>query len=130
MNRDNMETISLLATVGVIAYFPYVLVPVIVWLSGRYIYESHIKVDNRVKRVKEWIPYEEYQAYLLSDEWKELRHLRFQFDNGRCCECNQEVTIDNCHCHHITYARLTDELLSDVQTLCRRCHCIKHPHMS
>ena len=60
-----------------------------------------------------------YDDYMKSVEWDEKRALRFRMDGFRCYKCGSAV---NLQCHHITYERLGNERMSDLITLCARCH--------
>ena len=66
-----------------------------------------------------FISKEEKQAYLDSKAWQKLRKKVFDRDNNECVYCG---SMDSLNCHHITYARLGNEKLSDLTTLCRECH--------
>jgi 5-methylcytosine-specific restriction endonuclease McrA len=81
--------------------------------------------DNSTRKT-EWIPYEEYRDYLKSDKWKFIRSVRFNLDDGLCQHCGIGLNDTEAHCHHLTYARLGDEDISDVVTLCRSCHDAVH----
>ena len=62
---------------------------------------------------------EKYHAYLASREWaikKEAVRLRC---NGHCERCEMRPMHAT---HHLTYIRVFDELLSDLQGLCFPCH--------
>jgi hypothetical protein len=43
---------------------------------------------------------------------------------GLCERCQRAKAV---HIHHLTYARIGDELLSDLQHICIWCHCEIHP---
>lgn len=64
-----------------------------------------------------------YYEYLRSPEWQVVRRLALERAAGRCQVCNQPGRLD---VHHRTYARLGQELLSDVTVLCRDCHSKHH----
>lgn len=63
---------------------------------------------------------QEYEGYLQSDTWKEIRQKRLEFDNRQCvCCCGTE----NLRVHHITYDRVGgSEYDYDLITLCDDCH--------
>jgi 5-methylcytosine-specific restriction endonuclease McrA len=71
------------------------------------------RVDNR----PELSP--EYRAYLASPAWAELRRLVLIRDNHRCIACGRTSDLE---VHHLTYARMGREPLSDLITLCHPCH--------
>lgn len=45
---------------------------------------------------------------------------------GQCERCGGRAE----HVHHLTYERLGDEDLCDLQALCIECHRLEHPHMT
>jgi len=87
--------------------------------SRKRIYE-----ERREERRVEWRS--RYENHLRSDKWRELRRLVWQRAKGLCERCSEP----GAHVHHLTYERMGDELLSDLQLLCRRCHEEEHPHMA
>ena len=68
------------------------------------------------------IPYAAYQAYLKSPKWQALRLKRLEIDNYKCQSCFKSLTVSTAHVHHITYKRLRNEKLSDLATVCYKCH--------
>jgi hypothetical protein len=65
----------------------------------------------------------DYQAYLLSPEWKVRRDERINAAGRRCQVCNSP---DRLNCHHRTYERIGRELPEDLFVLCEVCHGIFH----
>lgn len=61
----------------------------------------------------------DYQAYLLTDEWKERRDEVLTWALHRCQVCNSGPPL---HVHHRTYERVGDEDMSDLTVLCQECH--------
>ena len=61
----------------------------------------------------------EYQAYLKSKHWQDIRHKVFQEYGYRCDQCGSSK---NLHIHHITYEHLGEEKISDLVPLCEDCH--------
>jgi 5-methylcytosine-specific restriction endonuclease McrA len=63
--------------------------------------------------------YDSYQDFLDSDYWAALRDRVFRRDRYRCqnCGAKRRLTV-----HHGTYARLGAERMTDVLTLCAKCH--------
>ena len=61
----------------------------------------------------------EYLDYMNSPIWKELRDTVIERDDFRCTKCGHK---ENLQAHHLTYARLFDEKLEDLVTLCKLCH--------
>lgn len=60
-----------------------------------------------------------YTAYLLTEEWKNRRMGCLVRSNYRCEACGSGTQLDT---HHLTYARIYSEPLSDLISLCRNCH--------
>lgn len=60
-----------------------------------------------------------YNLYIKSPEWQIKREEAFATYGRRCNTCNG---IHNLHVHHLTYERLGNELVSDLQVLCEECH--------
>ncbi len=60
-----------------------------------------------------------YQKYLRSEEWKMRREQRLKIDNYTCQMCG---TKEKLVVHHKTYARIFNEDMDDLITLCDPCH--------
>lgn len=58
------------------------------------------------------------EVYLLSEHWKGLRRAKLAI-SPKCEICGRTKRLD---VHHIHYRNIYDVLVSDLQTLCRRCH--------
>lgn len=72
---------------------------------------ADLKADGRKRR---------YQQFMASDEWKHIRGLKLDLASHRCEKCGVGDPLD---VHHLTYDRFGgDELLTDLQVLCRDCH--------
>lgn len=65
----------------------------------------------------------DYDEYLKSPHWIEIREKRKEIDNHKCVLCE---AVDNLNVHHITYDRLGYERISDLITLCSNCHTKVH----
>ena len=61
----------------------------------------------------------EYDDYITSAAWKLKRREVLERDEYKCVECGKTSKLQ---VHHKTYARLGDEKLSDLETLCPSCH--------
>lgn len=61
-----------------------------------------------------------------SPVWKAKRRQCLARDGGKCRRCGSAGGGKALHVHHRTYARLGDERLSDLLTLCISCHDIIH----
>lgn len=68
----------------------------------------------------------EYEPYLDSDAWDTKRKQRLALDGHKCSRCQRDnVKLD---VHHITYERIGRERMTDLISLCRRCHRREHGH--
>ncbi len=67
----------------------------------------------------------EYDAYLDSDQWKNLK-IQIIKERGRFCErCG--AAPNPIYLHHLTYRRFGHELRQDLILLCFQCHQREHP---
>jgi len=67
---------------------------------------------------------EEYQKYLQSEHWKNVRERYFDsklIKDCYICHSNQDLNL-----HHRTYKRLHAERLTDLVPLCSQCHKAVH----
>ena len=72
-------------------------------------------MNNRLFKTKQtWYR----KVYLLSEHWKGLRRAKLAV-NPKCEICGKKTHLD---VHHLRYKNIYDVLVSDLQTLCRRCH--------
>lgn len=72
---------------------------------------------------KKFITKQEYQEYLQSESWKELRLKVLEYYNYQCYDCDSNAT----EVHHISYEHLFfDEEFDDCIPLCHDCHVKKH----
>jgi hypothetical protein len=65
-----------------------------------------------------------YREYINSDAWKETRARKLREKRNRCEFCGH--TSPRNHVHHLTYARLGVELMTDLMVLCREDHMRVH----
>jgi hypothetical protein len=68
-----------------------------------------------------------YAAYLKSRHWQRLRAAKLAEVGERCESCGCRGVL---HVHHVTYERLRQEELADLQVLCRDCHNDAHGHQT
>lgn len=61
----------------------------------------------------------DYLRYIDSKEWELKRIEKFREAGKRCEACGSSKKI---HVHHLTYARLFNERLSDLMVLCEKHH--------
>ena len=78
---------------------------------------------SRKSQVKHETSYSQYNGYLQSSHWKDIRRQRLAMDGFQCSICG---TAKNLDVHHLTYERLGHEDLDDLVSLCKRCHAIVH----
>lgn len=64
-----------------------------------------------------------YKQYLKSDKWRQKRFLVLQRDGFKCVRCGSKNRLQ---VHHKTYRNVFNEPLSDLITLCNRCHKKEH----
>jgi len=65
----------------------------------------------------------DYGDYLDSRDWRLQRAYRIELAGGRCEECGATRLLQ---AHHNTYDRVGEELLEDLDVLCRPCHEREH----
>lgn len=61
--------------------------------------------------------------YMQSEKWRTLKFSRLMIAQYKCESCG---SFHNLNLHHITYERLTQEILEDVAILCEVCHTKLH----
>lgn len=65
-----------------------------------------------------------YSAFINSAAWKWIREQALADRHRRCERCGSQWQL---HVHHLTYERFGgQELLSDLEVLCRACHRAEH----
>lgn len=76
--------------------------------------------------------YLEYQRYIRSREFKEIRKLVLERDNYECQICKADGNKRRLTVHHKTYDHLFNEKehLDDLITLCNVCHSAIHKSIS
>jgi len=66
---------------------------------------------------------QEYQGYLKSGHWQEIKAKFARSNSKRCFLCGETGIL---HLHHKTYDRLGHEKLGDLVYLCPKCHEFVH----
>lgn len=61
----------------------------------------------------------DYQHYLTTVHWEKTRARKVAQVNYKCEKCSRTSGLE---VHHLTYARLGEERLEDLQVLCPVCH--------
>lgn len=62
---------------------------------------------------------QEYTNYCRSLKWKQLKFKILKRDCFQCVICKSKKDL---RLHHLTYERVGNENLEDLQTLCKDCH--------
>lgn len=76
-------------------------------------------MENRNKRMSKEEIRINYNKYLESDHWKEIRKVILDRDDNKCQLCSSKERLE---VHHNTYDNVGDEKLTDLITLCKYCH--------
>lgn len=72
---------------------------------------------------------DDYNDYMQSEQWKNLRRIRIQIDGGKCAMCGKKT--DDIEVHHMRYDSLRHENpWRDLVSLCRSCHESVHALMN
>jgi 5-methylcytosine-specific restriction endonuclease McrA len=69
----------------------------------------------------------EYQAYIKSDKWKEIRNFMLAKFNYTCQVCFTKFSRRDLHVHHKHYRNFGNEQIEDLELMCEPCH-MKHHH--
>lgn len=60
------------------------------------------------------------------EKWAALRETCWQRDKSVCQHCGATVTLDTCHCDHITPLSCGGSNgMDNLRTLCPRCHVLR-----
>lgn len=57
--------------------------------------------------------------------WNDTRKRVWERDGGRCVHCDAAVKLNKCHIDHIKSGKLAGNEMSNLRTLCRRCHVLR-----
>jgi 5-methylcytosine-specific restriction endonuclease McrA len=57
--------------------------------------------------------------------WKVIRQKVWERDEQKCRHCGTRLTLRECHIDHIKSGKLATNELSNLRTLCRRCHVLR-----
>lgn len=49
----------------------------------------------------------------------------FKRDDGKCVKCLSSLTLDSCHIDHIQSGMRGTNHISNLRTLCKRCHVLR-----
>jgi HNH endonuclease len=76
------------------------------------------------KRQTPWI---DYQEYLKSDRWREMRRRKLLRCGGICQRCYRSWRdYGFLDVHHLDYRHFGEEREADLIVLCRECHNVEH----
>lgn len=64
----------------------------------------------------------EYEIYLASRKWADMRHMKLMAAGFVCERCGISNHSVDLQVHHLTYERLGRERMTDLQVLCPECH--------
>ncbi len=64
-----------------------------------------------------------YRDYINSRRWKNKRKAKIKESGHFCNKCG---SVRFLQVHHLTYERLGNELLEDLEILCDNCHRLEH----
>lgn len=82
---------------------------------------------NKSKKVKTIPDYKKkYNAYLLSNDWAQLKIDLF---NHRGYSCEKCPTKNGLHVHHLHYDNIFKEEPEDLIILCAKCHRLEHKRL-
>jgi len=83
-------------------------------------YDKRYK-KTKITKIKRHLSKKEiYNRYINSPEWRRFRTKVLKERGHKCEICKKEG--NSFDIHHLTYERLGNELLEDVQVLCQSCH--------
>ena len=88
------------------------------WHIANGLKEVDFDAINR-QRTAGKIWWREYNAYLQTEEWKELRRVVLERDDYECQGCLEKRAE---HVHHLHYKNVGNELICDLVSLCVACH--------
>ena len=61
-----------------------------------------------------------------SETWyKNIRPIIWNRDKGKCVRCQVEVSLKGCHIDHIISSKIANNKLSNLRTLCYKCHVLR-----
>lgn len=93
---------------------------------------QYLDQTTREQLDQEQLWWANYNRYLQSSHWKQLRLIVLKRDECRCQNCFRQVTEQTAHIHHLTYVgfeRVGKSFAFECVTLCAQCHIEFHPGM-
>lgn len=58
--------------------------------------------------------------------WRKIRVIVWERDEGRCVRCKIQLKLSECHIDHIKSGKTASNSLSNLRTLCRKCHVLRN----
>jgi 5-methylcytosine-specific restriction endonuclease McrA len=65
---------------------------------------------------------------LSRELWDLKREKVWRRDGGKCVRCRNPLALTECHIDHIRSGKLGTNEMSNLRTLCRRCHVLRACH--
>lgn len=62
---------------------------------------------------------------LPQELWEKVREEVWKRDEGICVRCNLKLGLIECHIDHIKSGKAASNSISNLRTLCRRCHVLR-----
>jgi 5-methylcytosine-specific restriction endonuclease McrA len=59
------------------------------------------------------------------EQWNETRRRVWERDGKKCIRCLTPQVLRECHIDHIRSGKLAGNEMSNLRTLCRRCHVLR-----
>lgn len=90
--------------------------------EARYSFLNQFEQEKLSKQQKWWT---NYNHYLQTDHWRNLRHIVLVRDRYQCQNCFCKVTETTAHAHHLSYVgfnRVHYSFAFECVTLCAKCH--------
>ncbi|PFH81615.1 HNH endonuclease [Bacillus sp. AFS088145] len=57
--------------------------------------------------------------------WQTQREMVWYRDGRRCTRCHESVELNKCHIDHIVSGKAGTNALTNLRTLCRKCHTLR-----
>jgi len=107
------------------------IVFLIVLLCFIYIWEKFVNFIKRKQKYRKWIKEEwkfrDTKGY--PEDWSYRRELIIRKFKSKCISCDERIE-NNIHIHHIVpISKGGDHSLDNLELLCEKCHCEKHPKL-
>jgi 5-methylcytosine-specific restriction protein A len=62
---------------------------------------------------------------LSRELWYVVRERVWKRDGGKCVRCKEKLRLDVCHIDHVVSGKRGTNEMSNLRTLCRRCHVLR-----